>query len=363
MGILFLATVVSVLLLWPFDAQPKRPWLDESASQASGAIIRIDLSDEETPLRVRLDNTGEEVGVQGNPSVPVEEMAVGNRIQVIKLNALGGLDDETAYIFFDYERIWPLAFLAALFVVTVLAIARLKGLAAIIGLVGALAMVWFYTLPALVSGRNALLVALTTASAVMFIVVYMAHGISVKTTTALLGTFAGVSMVSTLAWLAIPASHLTPLTHEDLAELNYAAPSVDLKGVLLCGMVLAGVGVLNDVTVTQASSVWELRAALPDASRLSIFNRAMRIGRDHIASIVYTIAFAYVGTALGLLTVASTLDFPLISLLTFEDIAGEIVPTLVASIGMVLAIPITTAIGTWLSGPALSGTATEPAAA
>jgi uncharacterized membrane protein len=117
-------------------------------------------------------------------------------------------------------------------------------------------------------------------------------------------------------------------------------------------MVLAGVGVLNDVTITQASAAWELRAAAPDDGRLEVFSRAMRIGRDHIASTVYTIAFAYVGTSLGLLTVASTLDFGLTQLLTFEDIAEELIPTLVASIGLVLAIPLTTGLGAWLIGKA-----------
>jgi uncharacterized membrane protein len=116
-------------------------------------------------------------------------------------------------------------------------------------------------------------------------------------------------------------------------------------------MVLAGVGVLNDVTITQASAVWELRAAAPTARRREVFASAMRIGRDHIASTVYTIAFAYVGTAIGMLLLASRLDFSLVQLLTFNEIAEEIVATLVASVALVGAIPMTTALASWLAVP------------
>jgi uncharacterized membrane protein len=181
-------------------------------------------------------------------------------------------------------------------------------------------------------------------------VVYLAHGISVKSTTALLGTFSGVAIVVVGAWIAIPATYLTPMTHDEMAALSAYVPGIDVRGVLLCGMVLAGIGVLNDVTITQASSVWELRAADPHASRQAIFSSAMRIGRDHIASTVYTIAFAYIGGALGMLMLTTLIDYRIADLLTFEDIAEELVPTLVASISLVLTIPLTTAIAAWLAG-------------
>jgi uncharacterized membrane protein len=212
-------------------------------------------------------------------------------------------------------------------------------------------MVWVFTLPALGMGRDPLLVALVTAAVIMFAVVYLAHGISVKTTTALLGTFAGITAVAALSWWAIPATSLTPLQDEVMGQLPSVFPGINVRGILLCGMVLAGVGVLNDVTITQASAVWELREAAPTAGRSAIYASAMRIGRDHIASTVYTIAFAYVGTAIALLLLASRLDFTILQLLTFNTIAQEIVATLVASISLVATIPITTALAAWLAGP------------
>jgi uncharacterized membrane protein len=351
MGALFAATLGSVLALWPGSGEaPKRAWLDDGARLVSGTVVAIEPGREDGELDVRLDGGDAVVVVQAASGVPAQSMSLGDWLELIELNVDDSPVVGSNYIFFDYHREVPLAAFALAFLLVVLAVARLKGLLAIVGLVGALAMVWLFTLPALTAGRNPLLVALATSGAVLFIVVYLAHGISVKSTTALLGTFLGIAVVASLAWWAIGATHLTPLTHHEMSELAYAAPLADINGVLLCGMVLAGVGVLNDVTITQASAVWELRTAAPDASRFEVFRSAMRIGRDHIASTVYTIAFAYVGTSLGLLAVASTLDFGLTNLLTFEDIAEELVPTLVAAIGLVLAIPLTTAIGAWLCG-------------
>ncbi|MDR1710852.1 MAG: YibE/F family protein [Propionibacteriaceae bacterium] len=353
MAVLFAVTAVGVAWLWPGpgEAVEKRAWLDEGAQLVSGTLVAVYPDREEGQLDVLLD-TGETVIAQASSGVPSESMRPGDSVQLISFTDEANPTAGSGYIFFDYHREWPMVALAVLFIIVVLAVARLKGLLAVVGLAGALTMVWVFTLPALTAGKNPLLVALVTASSVLFIVIYLAHGVSVKSTTALLGTFAGIAVVTGLAWLAIGAAKLTPLVHEEMTELTWAAPAADVNGVLLCGMVLAGVGVLNDVTITQASAVWELRAAAPNDGRLELFSRAMRIGRDHIASTVYTIAFAYVGTSLSLLAVASTLDFSLTSLLTFEDIAEELIPTLVASIGLVLAIPLTTGLGAWLAGRA-----------
>ncbi len=348
------ATLVGLLALWPHDAPPPQPWLDESASLATGTVTSINLDDgKDGHLVVHLDG-GETVNVPADPSAPLSETRVGQRVQVMVLQ---GQPD--AY-FFDYERGAPLLALALVFVAMVVGVARWKGIAALAGLAAALTLIWAFTLPALGIGEDPLLVALVTAAAVMFVVVYLAHGVSVKTTTALLGTFVGIAAVAALAWWAIPATSLTPLQDETMGQLPSQFPGIDVRGILLCGMVLAGVGVLNDVTITQASAVWELRAAAPSASRRTLFSQAMRIGRDHIASTVYTIAFAYVGTAMAMLLLASRLDFTTLELLTFNTVAEEIVATLVASISLVATIPITTVLAAWLAGPRPSGTPARP---
>jgi len=128
-------------------------------------------------------------------------------------------------------------------------------------------------------------------------------------------------------------------------------PQVDFQGLLTCAIIIAGLGVLNDVTITQSSSVWELRAVAPELSRRQLFSRAMRIGRDHIASTIYTIVFAYVGASLSVVLLLYVYDQPMVSLLSLEDIATEVVRTLCSGIGLVLAVPLTTAIAVALLPP------------
>jgi uncharacterized membrane protein len=358
MGALVAATGAGLAWLWPDrGALPERiAYLDQTASWAYGTVVKIDpepepmgQNGEVAAVFVTLPGESEPQPIHLSPEVPAEDFSLGDRVKLMRLPAA----EETGspYVFADFVRSGPLILMAVLFAAAVFAVARWKGLAAIAGLVLSLLVVWQFLLPALITGKNPLLAGLVTSSAIMFIVVYLAHGISVKTTTALLGTFAGVAVVAGLAWWAIPATHLTPRTHEGMSQMAYIAPAVDLRGVLLCGMVLAGVGVLNDVTITQASAVWELRGAEPAASRRRLFVRGMRIGRDHIASTVYTIAFAYVGTALALLVLVNLYDHSPADVLTFEEVAEELVRTLVASIGLVLAIPLTTAIGAALAAP------------
>jgi uncharacterized membrane protein len=127
------------------------------------------------------------------------------------------------------------------------------------------------------------------------------------------------------------------------------AGQISLPAVLLCGIVIASLGVLNDITVTQAAAVWELHATDPAQSTARLFRSAMRIGRDHIASTVYTLVFAYAGAALPILLLIDISHQPTSSVLTSEPLAEEIARTLAGSIGLVLAVPLTTAIAVALA--------------
>jgi len=191
-------------------------------------------------------------------------------------------------------------------------------------------------------------VTLVGSMAMMLLAVYVAHGVSVRTTTALLGTVAGVVITVAGSLWGVGAANLTGAVGDDVLALSSLVPGLSLRALLTCGMVIAGLGVLNDVTITQASAVWELHAANPALGRARLFTGGMRIGRDHIASTVYTLAFAYAGTALPLILSASLIDRAVVDTLLSGEIAEEIVRTLVSSIGLVLAIPATTAIAALL---------------
>ncbi|WP_162891076.1 YibE/F family protein [Aeromicrobium sp. A1-2] len=273
---------------------------------------------------------------------------VGDKITVVKFAQQG---QPTAYEFYDFQRGLPLTLLAIAFAILVVAVARWRGLFAMVGIAVTLLALTKFMLPAFLAGGNPLLVAVVGSTGIMLVVLYLAHGISIRTTSALFGTLAGLAITAVLGLGASGWSHLTGIGSEDDTLLAAVAPLANISGVVAAAMVVAGLGVLNDVTVTQASAVWELRAAKPDAGALEIFASAMRIGRDHIASSVYTLVFAYAGSAMTVLLLIVAYQRGLAEMATTEQIAQEVVRTLVGAIGLVLAVPITTAFAVMMAPP------------
>jgi uncharacterized membrane protein len=235
--------------------------------------------------------------------------------------------------------------LAVVFALLVCAVARFRGLAAIAGLLVSFVVLVKFMIPALLSGEQPLLVGLIGSAAIMLVVLYLAHGVSIRTTTALVGTLFGLCSSALLAAWAVSAMHLSGVATEDDLTVSAVASQVKLSGLLLCGIIVASLGILNDVTVTQASAVWELHELRPDAGSRRLFSGAMRIGRDHIASTVYTIAFAYAGAALPILLLIDVSQQPFSTVITREALAEEVARTLVGSIGLVLSVPLTTLVG------------------
>lgn len=266
----------------------------------------------------------------------------GDHVKVVRI-APPGPGQAPSYEFYDFERGLPLTLLALIFVVVVVGVARWRGLFAILGIGVTLLALTKFMLPAFLAGESPLPVAVVGSTGIMLAVLYLAHGISIRTTAALFGTLFGLALTAALGLAATGWTNLTGIGTEDDTTLAAVAPHVQLAGVVAAAMVVAGLGVLNDVTVTQASAVWELRAATPAAGARDLFTSAMRIGRDHIASSVYTLVFAYAGSAMTILLLITAYQRGLAEMATTEQIGQEIVRTLVGAIGLVLAVPITTA--------------------
>ncbi len=262
-----------------------------------------------------------------------------------------------AYQFADFQRTIPMALLTLLFVAVVVVVARWRGLIAVGGLVFAGFIMTQFMFPALIEGRDPLLVGLVGSTSIMFVTLYTAHGVSARTTTALVGTLFGLFLCAFLGWLATVGAHLSGVASEDDFVLAASAPDLRLTSVVICGVIIASMGVLNDVTITQASAVWELASGKDDARAL--YSKAMRIGRDHIASSVYTTAFASAGAVLSVLLLIVVYERPLFATLVTEQFAGEVVRTLVASIGLVLSVPLTTLIAVMLVRGGFSKTPDE----
>lgn len=294
-------------------------------------------------LTVQLDQGPE---LDQEVEVPIQAARYASGVEIgnkVVLYRVPGVDGIANYSFAEFDRSVPLLVITLIFVLAVVAVARLRGLLSLVGLGFAAFILVKFMFPALVAGANPIMVGLVGGSAIMFVVLYAAHGFSARTTTALIGTLFGLGLSAGLGWIATRWAHLTGVTGEDDYLLSATAPDLKLTSVVICAVIVAGLGVLNDVTITQASAVWELADSSGDHKRL--FSRAMRIGRDHIASTVYTIAFATAGASLGTLLLISIFDRPVLDVIQGELFATEIIRTLVGSIALVMAVPLTTVIG------------------
>lgn len=257
----------------------------------------------------------------------------------------------TLYDFYDFSRGLPLAAIAAVFAVVVVVVARWRGLASLLGLAVAVGVMAVFVLPALLAGESALPVAVVGGAAILFAVIYLAHGVSLRTSAALLGTLASLGLSAGLSELAVRMTHLTGQSEEQNTVVQVYAGQVSIVGLLLAGFVIGSLGVLNDVTVTQASTAFELAALDPEAPRRRVYAGAMRVGRDHIASSVYTLVLAYVGSALPLLLLFSIAGRSVTDVLTGDVVAVELVRALVGGIALVASVPLTTAIAVVLARP------------
>ena len=302
-------------------------------------------------------NTGEDAGSSVTIPLLGPNAQSGLRAgDVIELNRIASADDPV-WSYSSTERMPVLAVLAVLFVLVVLAVARLKGLFALLGLGFAGVVLVGFMLPALITGKPGILVALVGGTAIMFVVLYVAHGVSIRTSTALAGTLLGVAVTTGLGSLFVELARLAGFAEENEYDLAQLVPGLNFRELLMVGIIVGGLGVMNDVTITQSSAVWELRAAAPSMSRGKLFAAGMRIGRDHIASTIYTIVFAYAGGSLAVLLLLYFTDRPALALMNAEMFASEIVRTLGSAIGLILSVPITTGIAALTVGAA----ATPPA--
>ena len=359
MAPLVIATLVGVVLLWPgervssiserfgaapqlYDATVESVTREacEGTSPADGVFCNTVTSEV-----TEGDFAGEPVVFQVDEGPNAPDLEVGDEIV---LAYAPGAPVDLAFSFADYQRARPLGVLAVLFAAAVIALGRLAGLRALAGVGVSLVVLVQFLLPSILDGNNPLAVAIVGASVVMFVALYLVHGLNVRTTAAVIGTLLSLTLTALLGVIFVGATRLTGLGDEEATILRAFAEQVDVRGLILAGIVIGSLGVLDDVTVTQVSAVWELHRANAALSLRELYAAAVRIGRDHIASTVNTLVLAYAGAALALLVLFVDTSRPLRDVLTGEVIAVEIVRTLVGSIGLVASVPITTALAAFI---------------
>lgn len=294
-----------------------------------------------------------------SPQANQPKLATGNHIRLVVFQS----DTGRSYAFYDFARggttlAWIIAFAVA-----IIAVAAWRGVGSLLGLAFALVALLWFAMPALLDGRSPVAVALVASAAILIVVIFLAHGVSLRTSSALLGTLVSLGMAAGLSQLAVTTMHLSGFSDEN-SNLQAYQHGISIHGIVLAGFIIGALGVLNDVTVTQASTVFEL--ANLGSSRWQTFASAMRVGRDHISSTVYTLMFAYAGAALPVLLLYSVAGQSFSTIATSDTIAIEIARSCVGGIALALSVPLTTAIATMLaehqhSDPAVADSITEPA--
>lgn len=318
-----------------------QPNLDQASGQADrgpAGCVALSLMMSDGPAA----GTGIVSVVPVEPTTP--RYAVGDK--VVLAYSGGDPTDTASYQIVDFQRGLSLWLLGLVFAASVILLGRWRGVAALVALGVSFVVVVGFLLPAILAGRDPLTVALVGACLIMFAVLYISHGVSARTSTAVLGTLLSLGLIGVLSWAFTRAAQLTGLddsTQNLIAALG-GTIRLDPRGLLLAGFVIGALGVLDDVTVTQTSAVWELRDVNASLGVRALFASAMRIGRDHISSAVNTLVLAYAGAALPLLLFFAVSGKSLGQALSAQDVATEVVRTLAGSVGLVASVPITTAV-------------------
>ncbi|RSM73389.1 YibE/F [Amycolatopsis sp. WAC 01375] len=358
---LAVATVAGMILLYPWGKDPAKSVFPQGVpvnATVTGTITGPCLAegqvqvgepppDAKPCLTSELTMTdGPGAGKPLKLTLPIEpstpRFAAGDKV-VLSYNG-GDVANPASFQIVDFQRGTPLLLLAGLFALAVIVLGRWQGLAALIALGLSFLVLALFVLPSILAGESPLLVAIAGAGAIMFVALYLTHGLSARTSVAVLGTLVSLVLIGVLSAIFSAAASLTGLDDSTSQLIGSLGHGIDARGLLLAGVVIGALGVLDDVTVTQTSAVWELRRANPSLGWRELYGAGLRIGRDHVGSAVNTLVMAYAGAALPVLLYTSLSGVGLGSILGAESIAQEIVRTLAGSVGIVAAVPVTTVL-------------------
>ncbi len=323
-------------------AQPQADPPTPEYGYLEGRIVQIDAQTATVTLK---DGSQVEASLStplpGEASnVPLPNFKVGQQVELYYSPAPGG--GKRQYVVSDWVRRPALGWLTALFLVVSVGVARFKGLRAFVATGSSLVIVMLFIVPRILAGWNPILVSLLGVGGILILAIYFVHGLSWSTTAALLGTFVAVLVTMLLGVVFTEWAHLTGFGSEEAMMITFGAGQVDLKGLLLAGLLIGALGALTDITIVQASVIRELAHVNPGFGLRELYRRGMNVGLDHIGSLVNTLVLAYTGAALPLFLLLNINDFTVARALNLELVASEVVHTLVGSIGLVLAVPFTT---------------------
>ena len=366
-GALVGATLLMLFLLWPTE----EPSFDRQELGFAATLVVAEVTDvTEGPCAFaeRLEcRTPEFTIIEG----PDEGLAVWQQFEIsgftpdfdvgerVVLSVIDNPELGTVFEYSDRDRRPVLIVLLLAFSLAVVALGRVRGLAALGGLAISVIVLTLFIAPSILVGNDAVLVATVGGAAIALAAIYMTHGWNRISHVAVIGTFSALVLTLGLSWVVAALAKFSGYASEEAVFVSLV-DRVDIGGLILAGAVLGAIGALDDITVTQASTVIELHDAGARSGAPDLYRRGLRVGRDHIASTVNTLFLAYAGAALPLILLYTLSGHPLDLLVNSEVIAVEVVRTLVGSIGLVAAVPITTWLASWvLHRTGMTNTAAE----
>jgi uncharacterized membrane protein len=353
---LLAATIAGLVALWPDSPETEGPTqafggpslpatVDRAyTTRCPGPVAqecrRIDVTVNEGP------DAGQPSTITLGPAAVTPNVEAGDEIRVVHVDVPRGADPRQVepYQFVDYDRKGSLVWLAVGFAALVLLLARWRGLLALVGLGLSLLLVTKFMVPAILAGSSPLLVSLTGALAVMFLTLGLTSGVGAQSLAAALGIGGSLLLATLLGDAYVGIAHLNGYTGELSTVLGQSNAHVSLEGIVVAGIVVGALGVLADMAVTQASAVMALRRANPSLGARELYRGAFVVGRDHLSATIHTLVLAYVGAALPLLLVLRSSGVGTGDAFNSQDVAEPIVATLVGSIGLIAAVPLTTGL-------------------
>lgn len=265
----------------------------------------------------------------------------------VMVSTIKGVDGKVSYYISDYMRRDALIVLFAIFILVTLFITKWRGLMSLLGMAISFLIIFSFILPQISSGANPIEIAILGSLIIIPVSFFLSHGFNKKTLVAIVGTLIALIITGLLSSFFVEAAKLTGFASEEAGFLQVAKQgAINMKGLLLAGIIIGVLGVLDDITISQSSIVFQLKEANTRLSIDELYKRAMNVGQDHISSMVNTLILVYTGAALPLLLLFINNPHPFSQIINYEIIADEIVRTLVGSIGLVLSVPITTFIAT-----------------
>ncbi len=246
-------------------------------------------------------------------------------------------------------RIPVLEILGVLFILTIIIFGGKQGVRGLVSLTASLAVIFYVLLPGILAGYSPVLLSVGISSFIIVIGSYITHGFNRTTSAAVLGMIATICVTGALAYWSVHAAMLSGYSSDEVTYLHFTTNgTIDFVGLLLGGIMIGLLGILYDAAIGQAIAVEELKRAAAHYSHWELYRRALRIGREHIGALVNTLAIAYVGVSLPLLLLLHFTNMSIEATINQEIFATEIVRTMVGSIGLILAVPLTTLISVWM---------------